>query len=86
MLSYLFFGAAVGTGLSPIPSASPFIGRSVYRSVTLSVLWVNSEKTSYCVCMPFGVVSRVGRGMGVLNVGPHPQREGDRLGFFAPLV
>ena len=33
-----------------------------------------------------GVVSGVGRGMGVLDGGPHSLREGEVLAFFRPLV
>ena len=33
----------------------------IRRSVCLSVRWVNCGKTAYCIWMPFGVVSLVGR-------------------------
>jgi len=35
--------------------------------------------------MPFGVVSGVGTGTGVLDGGPHPQGEGKVLGFSLPI-
>jgi len=34
--------------------------------------------------MPFGLMSGVGRGMGVLHGGPHLAREGEVLGVFLP--
>ena len=57
----------LGTNLSLIPS----VGRSAQ--------WVTYGKMADWTWMPFGVVSGVGRGMGVLDRGPHPP--GERGGF-----
>jgi len=66
----------IGTSLSPIPSADQCVclsvGRSVSwfcRSVCVSVRWVNCGKIAYWIWMLFGVVSWVGRRMGVLDGG-----------------
>jgi len=45
---------------------SPSVGVDC-RSVCWFVRWVNCGKTADWIWMPFGVVSRVGRGMGVLH-------------------
>jgi len=65
--------AGVGTDFSPVPS--------VCLSVSQSVKWVNCGKTADWIWMPFGVVSEVGWGMGVINGGPYPQGKG-RFMFF----
>jgi len=51
----------------------PSLGMSVGLSVCLSVQWVVCGRTAECIRMSFGVVSGVGRMMGVLDTG------GDRL-------
>ena len=60
------------TGLSPSPS----VCRSVGLSVCLSVRKVYCGKW----LIPFGVVSGIGRGMGVLNWDGDRRREGAVLG------
>jgi len=53
---------------------------SVCRSVGLSFCKVYCGKTADWIRMPFGVVSGVGRGMGILDVGGDRRREGAVLG------
>jgi len=60
--------SALLTDLSPRPSVS--------LCVLLSVWKVYCGKTADCICMPFGVVSGVGREMGVLDEGGDHQRQG----------
>jgi len=55
--------SAIGVGLSSIPS----VGRSVCLSVCLSVRKVYCDKTADWIRMPFGMVSGVGRWLGVLD-------------------
>jgi len=56
---------------------------SVCQSVNRSVRKVYCSKTADWIWMPFGVVSGVGRGMGVLDGGGDRQREGEVLGINA---
>jgi len=51
----------IGTGFLPRPSVSLSVGWSVWK--------VYCGKTAKWIRMPFGVVSGVGRGMGVLDGG-----------------
>jgi len=44
---------------------------------------MNCRKTADWIWIPFGVVSGIGRGMGVLDGVCIPQGEGDGLSFFA---
>jgi len=53
------------TDLLPSPSVGLCVCRSV--SVCVSVWWVICGKMADWIWMPFGVVSGVGRGMGVLD-------------------
>jgi len=57
-------------------------------SVCLSVRKVYCGKTAERIRMPFGVVSGVGRGIGVLDEGGDRRREGAVLGvnFGRPIV
>jgi len=64
--------SAFGTGLSPILFVSLFVGLSVRRPYC--------GKTADWILMPFGVVSGVGQGMGVLDEGGDCRREGAVLG------
>jgi len=65
---------ALGTHLSSIPS----VGLSVCQSV-----WkVYCGKTADWIWMPFGVMSGVGQGMGVLDGVLMPQGEGEVLVIF----
>jgi len=50
------------------------VGLSIYVSVCLSVRRVYCGKTADCSWMPFGVVSGVGRRMGVLDRGGDRRR------------
>jgi len=63
---------------------------SVGRSVCLSVCKVYCGKTADWIWMPFGMVSGVGRGMGVLNGGSDRRRRrgsfGVNLGFGHSIV
>jgi len=52
-------------------------------SVCVSIQKVHCDKTAYWIWMPFGMVSGIGRGMGVLDGGGDCQREGAVLGIFA---
>ena len=61
------------TGLSP--------SQSVGRSVSLSVRRVNCGKKADWIWMPFGVMSGVGRVMGVFDGGGDRRREGTVLGM-----
>jgi len=65
--------SALGTGLSPIPSVGLFVRLSVCPKV-------HYGKTADWIRMPFGVVSGVGRGMGVLDRGDDRQKEWAVLG------
>jgi len=53
---------------------------SVGLSVCRSVRKVYCGKTAEWIRMPFGMMSGVGRGMGVLDVGGYRQREGGSFG------
>jgi len=56
------------------------VGRSGGLSVCLSVRKVYCGKTAEQIRMPFGLVSEVGRVMGVFDVGGDRRREGTALG------
>jgi len=58
------------TDLSPSPS----VGLCVCLSVGLSVWKVYCGKTAEWIRIPFGMVSGVGRGMGVLDGGGYRQK------------
>ena len=65
------------TCLSPRPSVS--------LSVSLSVQWVNCGRMADWIWVPFGLVSGLGRGMGVLD-GVHIwKREREFLGIALPV-
>jgi len=55
-------------------SPGPCVGLSVGGSVRLSVRKVYCGRKADWIWMPFGMVSRVGRGMGVLDGGPSAAR------------
>ena len=57
------------------------VGRSVCLSVGLSVRKVYFGKTAEWIWLPFGIVSGVGRGMGVLDGDGYRRREGAVLGL-----
>ena len=65
---------AHGIELSPIPSVGLSVCRSVVLSVSVCVQKVYCGKTADWIQMPFGMVSVVGRGMGVLDGSDDRQR------------
>jgi len=48
------------------------------------LLWHTCVKVPKAIKLPFGVVSGVGQGMGVLDMGPRLARGRGVLGFFLP--
>jgi len=59
--------SANGVDLLPVPSVRLSVGRSVGRSVCVCVRKVYCGKTADWIRMPFGMVSGVGRGTGILD-------------------
>jgi len=56
------------------------MGLSPSPSVSLSLRKVYCDKTANWIRTPFGMVSEIGQGIGVLNGGGDRQREGTVLG------
>jgi len=58
--------------------------RLAHLSVCRSVQWVNCGKTADWIWMSFGVVSKVGRGISVLDAGLMEIVEGEWACLFTP--
>jgi len=82
---YIVSVSANGVDLSPSPSVSLCVCVSVGLSVSLSVQKVHCGKTSDLIRTPFGMVSGVDQGMGILDGGGDRRREGVVLGVWHPL-
>ena len=94
MVIFQFFKMAAGRHLE-FSNSGNVNGRRVAKfhqnrdfclSVCVSVRRVYCGKTADWIGMPFGVVSGVGRGMGVLDGSGDRRREGDSFRGKCPIV